>query len=420
MFRYMLTISIVIIGLAQPLTAQDTLLLDKHKIVQLAQERATSLLLAQSQLHRAHANIDYARSWQSGPTLEIETGLRLDADEDEWDRGIAIKQQLDLWRRERVALASAGYEEQQARIRAQRASITATSIKLFYQVIYRKQKVAFLKESVSLHERIVEVAEKHKRAGLIGPLDVQVIRIASARSKTSLAQGQAHFQSAINELRILLGINAETEVNIIGELKWFWDFPKWNPDQHPLLKQLRTGKWRADLAIQQAQVEGRPELEIGLGYQHEEGEDIVHAGIGITLGSPGRKSAQTRAAQADATAAEIIYQRTALRLQQTYISNSKRLNILRTALDAYNTDSNDAIADAVKLAETIYAKGAIPLGDVLSLKRELLEARQEQLTLQFSYLNAVIDTASAAGFTPLHGQPTTTILDNHETPKEKP
>ena len=403
MFYKLLTISIVIIGLAHPLLAQDKITIDNHRIISIANERATSILLAESQLEHAEAGINLARSWNSGPELHISGGQNLDTDDNSWGRGIKLKQHLDLWRRERIALATAGYEEQRARITALRASITTTSIKYFYRVIYYQEKLAILTESADLHQQLKEISDIRKQAGDIGALDLHVVSISAARTQTSKARAQAELQTAKDDLRILLGLDPKTTIHIDGDLSWKWQSPTWDPSQHPLLTQLRAGQFRADMAIQNAQAEGRPEVKVDLGYQHEEGEDYIQAGIGITFGSPGHTSARTRQAEINASATEILYRQTALELQQSFNGGHKRLQILSTALTSYNNITEKSISEAIKLSEKSYSTGVVAIGDVLSLRRELLDARLEQIGLQFDLINAFIDTAAASGSHPFNG-----------------
>jgi len=400
--------------------AEESITLDPQCVLALIHQQAPDLLIAQNSLERAEAEVDLARAWRSGPSIELDGGYRLDNPEDRWDRGIAIRQQLDLWRRERIALASAGHEEQQARLEALRASITAEGVALYYRAIYQHQRLSVLAESSSLHERLNGIAQKRERVGDIGALDVQMTHIALARSRAAEAQAQTDLQATIDELHILLGVKPEVSLKLSGTLSWQWDKPVWQPEHHPILTQMAAGKRRSNQAIANARAEQRPELEVGLGYAHEEGEDIIRAGIGITFGAPGRFSAAARAAQSDATAAIILYNRTALRLQQNFIGNAQRLHRLTDALAAYETATGDTIVDTTRLAEASYAKGAIPLSDVLSLKRELIDARLEHLGLQFTAIQASIETAAAAGSTPFTGanQSGTDAAAPSSTPKE--
>ncbi len=400
------TVSAVLLATVTLSAAEYILSLDRQKLVSLVDQRATALLVSRASFGAADAEVDLAHRWSSGPTIEFGGGYRFDTDEEQWDREIAVFQRLDLWRHERIALASANRVEREARMYALRSEITATAFRIYLSAVLREQQERIHAESVALHKRLVELAAKRENAGDIGSLQMKVVRIAYEKGRAAHARAVAAHTAALTELRILLGISTETHIKIADTL--VWELPskqgalEWNQGHHPSLQHLASRRQRAGRAIDAARADGRPELELGVGYEHEEGADIARLGIGISFGAPGRADAQMRVAMADQRAAAVAYEQQEQRLRLTVAATWKRYQQLHAALIRYTGAAQTNISDIISLAEGSYEAGHIPLGDLLSLKRELLDARFEELELKHETANAALETAAAAALPPFN------------------
>lgn len=142
----------------------------------------------------------------------------------------------------------------------------------------------------------------------------------------------------------------------------------------------------------------RPDLNVGIGLRRfeQEGAFAAIAGVSATLPLFDRNRGNIAAARADVSAAEA-------RLRQANLSAGADLRSATAQAEAAElrveaaAAGEQASAEAYRLARIGYDGGRIPLAELLSTRRALVEARERQVDARLARVRAEAELARAQG-----------------------
>lgn len=385
--------------------AAETLRLDRDGVIRRAREQAPELLAERERLGIALGRLQQARLWPYNPTLDLSGGPRTGDDETTLDYGVGVSLRLPLSTRRAAATALAAAEADGARagIADRRRAVVLAAVRRHLETLRAEQRVAQARSAVTLAERVVAATSQRHAAGDANELDSNVAAIARARALAEQRQAEAEATASRDRLAALLGIDPETPVIVSGTLDWpvpAIDAVDAILQRRPDLARLAAGRRAAEAEVELAAGRAGIDPSLSLGYEREEGADVVHLGLSIELPVAERGQGDRAAALASARFAQRRLEAEALRVRAEVLAAIERARALRDAASGYQEAIVPRLEANERLTDAAFRTGSLSFSDVLSQQREVLAAREELLAIEYAAAVAAAEAAAAAALPP--------------------
>lgn len=389
---------------AIPGSGQDKVLtLDEALAV--ARQRGVAAVLARGRLEEERALQARAlRRFQQNPELEVTGGYRRNG-KNLVDFEAAWTQPLDSgWRPARLAGAQAAVERAEAELAEAERILLRDVWTHFVRASLARDRHELLAKNRQVAEELLAAAQRRYDAGEATALELNRARTAAAAARAEQGAADAEATAALAELKALLGLSPGETIALASPLA-----PRPALDLDAMLAGLaRRPDLRAlEAELRAAQAEAlfarslrRPEVGVRGGLARDEGDKIVAAGLVLSLPIHNRGREALAAAEARAFASrqavESARRAAEIEVRGKYDALAKQLaaaqELERTALPA--------LADNEALAWKSFEAGEIDLGELLLIRREILEARLAYLDRLLDATLTRFELESAAGALP--------------------
>lgn len=367
-----------------------------------ARERAAEVVLARGRVEEARARLAQAgRRFQENPDLEVNGGYRR-AEDDHLDFEAALSQGLDDGRRRaaRVAGAQAALERAEAELDEVRRRLGRDAWSAFVRARIAADRVALWTRGRQAADELLAMTERRYEAGEATALELNRARAAAAGARADQGAAQAEAHAALSELEALLGLRVE--VGTSPALPEPPDLPALlgGLDRRPDLRALAAELREAEAGVRLGQALSRPGLGVRGGVGREEGADLVTAGVVVSLPvrDPGRETLAVGEARAAALRQAL---ETARRAAEAEVRgrHAALLRHLAAALPLERT-ALPSLEDNESLALKSFEAGEIDLGELLLIRREILETRLTYLERLLDASLTRVELEAAAGALP--------------------
>ena len=386
-------------GQERSLTLEDSL--------RLARERGAAVALARGRVEEARARQARAgRRFQENPVLEVDGGYRSADEGDFFDFEASVGQDLSSGRRRAARMAGAGAAVDRAEAGlAEAERLLLNGVRLaFTRSLAARERAGLFARNRELAEGLLAATERRYEAGEATALELNRARTAAATARAEGEAAGAEHEAALAGLAGLLGMGPDEAVDIRGDLA-----PSPAPDletllaavaRRPDLLALEAELREAEAEILLGQALGRPGFGVRGGAGREEGAELVTAGIAITLPVHDRGQEAIAVGEARASALrqalETARKAAAQEVRGAHAALVRRLaaagELERTALPAL--DDNES------LALKSFEAGEIDLGELLLIRREILETRLSHLDRLLEAALARMELEASAGALP--------------------
>jgi cobalt-zinc-cadmium efflux system outer membrane protein len=391
-------------GAARPSYAQAQNVLTLEMALNRARTNAPVLISARGRIEEARARVrGVSIPLQSNPVVEGTAGPRFSEPGNFTAADVSVSQDFEaLGRRSaRIAGAEAGVSREIAASSEAARQLLRDVAVSFAKSLAASEKLKTLAASEEVASAFLETAQRRFQAGDIPILEVNLASSAAARTHATVLSGRAELAEFLGDLRVLLGIPADQDLSISGDLKASGEY-----DLEALTKGAEN---RADIRLleselQLAQSDARlgntfrsPDFGVIGRYQRDQGDNIAQAGIRITIPvfSRGQEQTATGDARANRIRAELQSSKTAVR------------NEIKSAFDSY-TNRVEAVRELERRAlpkldenETLskrsYEEGELGLAELLLIRRDTLETRLQYVNALLDAFVAGIELQSKAG-----------------------
>ncbi|HET9229284.1 MAG TPA: TolC family protein [Thermoanaerobaculia bacterium] len=363
-------------------------------------DEAPSVVLARGRLEEARARLAQAgRRFQENPALEVNGGYR-HAEDDYLDFEAAVSQGLyDRNRRAaRIAGAEAAVERAEAELDDARRLVRRDVETLLVRARIAGDRLKVLTRDRQSADELLAATERRYEAGEATALELNRARASAASARAEQGGAQAEESAVLSELQALTGQTVE-----IGESPALSQPPDLEAllakiDQRPDLRAIAAELREAEAEVQLGQALSRPGYGLRGGVGREEGAELVTAGVVVSL--PFHDKGQETRAVGESRAAAL---RQALARARTAAEaeirgrHSALLRHLDAARELEQT-ALPALEDNESLALKSFEAGEIGLGELLLLRREILETRLTHLQrlLDASLTRVELETAAGA------------------------
>jgi cobalt-zinc-cadmium efflux system outer membrane protein len=375
---------------AVPAWSQEkaTRVLTLDEAMALAREQGRTVILARGRIEEARARQAQAgRRFQENPVLEATGGYRR-ADAGFLDFDATVTQGLYAGRRRsaRVAGAQAALERTEAELSEARRLLLRDVWTTFARILVAQDRIALLTKNSQVVDALLAAIERRYQAGEGTALELNRARVAAVSAHAEESSAEATASAALADLKGLLGLREPVEIQ--GELalrpplklETLLAGIGHRPDLQTLAAEVRE----AEAEILLGQALARPDLGVRGGVAREEGMDIVRAGIVLTLPVHDRGQETLAVGQARATA---LRQALAAAEGAADAEVRGRYAVLTRQLAAVRELEHTALPaleDNESLAGKSFEAGEISLGELLLIRREIVETR-------LAYLDRLLD-----------------------------
>jgi cobalt-zinc-cadmium efflux system outer membrane protein len=382
----------------------DANVLTLEQALNRARLRAPILLSARARIEEARARLRGSSILlQTNPIVEGTVGQRFSNPSNFTAADVSLSQDFEAFGRRgaRIAGAQAGVSREIAASHEAARQLLHDVATSFAKALAANEKLNVLAAGDQLASAFLNTAERRFQAGDIPVLEVNLAKNSAARTHAALLSGRAELADALGVLRLLLGIPAEEEFSLSGDLK---NFGKYELDAL-----IRSAEDRPDIRVLESELEqalsearlGRtfrsPDYGVIGRYQRDQGDNIAQAGVRINIPIFSRGQEQTGTGNARANR---------IRTELEALKNAIR-NEIRSAFEVYTRRSEAAqelerralpsLDENETLAGRSYEEGELGLAELLLIRRETLETRLLYVNTLLDAFVAGIDLQSKAG-----------------------
>jgi outer membrane protein, heavy metal efflux system len=391
--------------------SQDSVL-TLDQVLARARERAPSILSATARIDEARGRLAGASVLlRDNPLIEtaaghrrlLEAGSRTSAPDVE----VGINQTFELGgrRKARIAGAEAGLAQEMATSDDAVRRLLRDVAAAFVRVLHAGERLQLTTATERVTADIGHTAERRYDVGDISILDVNVAQGAAARAHSDVLAAEAARESALGDLRVLLGMNLTEPLAVRGDLR--------DRRRYTLQDLLARAPARPDLraleaGIQEAQAEVRlgegmrwPDVTLGFRYLRETPADVATLGT-LTFTLPvftrGQGQRVTGAARARRLHQELEAGRRVVEseVQSAFSVYQHRVE----AVEELERRALPVLDDNEALARRSYEAGRMSLAEFLLLRRETLETRSAYLDRLLEAALAGVELEARAGVLP--------------------
>lgn len=389
---------LIVIGLVlMPSAAFSQTSVGFGQVLQMAYANAPELKAAQGNIAVAKARVDASDDWRSNPTLSVSSGPRF-GDNTSVDVMVGLEMPIVFGGvlDSRAGAASAAEQVAQAELNHQEQVAVVAAAQAFANALYWKYRVEIATANLGLVTEIEAVAAARKAAGDSGALESSIALLARHRAQAEIARLEAARIEATGQLRWLIGLDADAPLVVEGDLD-------------TLAMSESSGGERRDIAVAKAKIEEAranqelaanakiPELSLGAEGGIEEDSTLLRATLAITLPIfwRGASDIQIGRAQEHAQTQEtdILEQQVKHQIQ---VAEQKAL-LLNATIEAFGKEGIPEARKAAEFANASYKAGAMPLPDLLVVRRELVSAEEQFAELLLLAALARIDALASTG-----------------------
>lgn len=367
----------------------------------LARQQAPALAAARARAREAESQVDAASVWRFNPQLSGAVGPRLRSDETTVDWSASAQQWLEIagQRGDRVEAARAGAAAGVARSEdTQRLLLRDVSL-AFIAALYWERRIALAEENLRLAEGVARVATRRHEVGDVGGLEQSVSALTVVRARSDADRARASLTQAEGRLKALLGIEASAQLVCLGDLRQLGILEEAKTDvgDRPDLRALRADIRQAEAEAALGRAGRVPDIALGASYSREESADIVQGTLTIAL--PVFDHGQGTAVVAEARRERLRSELDATTGTAAIEASTARATagILSAAARRFEEEGLGVLERSERLATASYEAGAIPLGELLAVRREFVQAKLDHADLLLGAATARAELAASTG-----------------------
>jgi outer membrane protein TolC len=379
--------------------------------VRWALERNPTLATVRQQHGIAAAGVVIARTYPFNPTVESRVQQAGGPESAGITNRVPVEEVM-LWE---VEIRGQGtYRRQQANatlrrtdweIAAQEQTVAVQALRAFNTLLYRREKLRLIDETIRLDERFLQDAQRLFNANRLKATDLIVARTELAAVRGTLGTGRANVTAARNDLNKALGV-----VDGAFELQGSLEMPV--PALEPALLTRLALVRRADLRAKQA-AQGEAEAALRLTVADRFGNPSIgpvftydntrsyQPGGQFNLPLPFCNTHRGEILQHEAQLGQAVLQtrQTEVLVRQDVAAALARLDTARRGAEMYRDQILPGLQEDLERVERLFAAGD-PTADVLHVldaRRKVLAARDGYLDALYEFTQGLADLAAAVG-----------------------
>lgn len=392
------------------------------------------LRVAMAVLTAARTDSTFARLPAFNPQVELSSargGSSLGAGS-EATLDLVVSQELELWgkRAARQSVAASRSQIAAAELRTKRQDIESEVRARFERALFLQARLRLADELADLDRRVVQGTQARVQDGSVTPVTGRLTELDLLRLEAQGRRARSDLRQSLVALGLAMGRALPDTVHLSGELRADSLAASEDSIVAMALRMRATGDvFRRQIAerqseLRQAELEGRPNLTLGLGltrdrrsFSHGDfsGDPGIVGGIAGATSTDNLWTARISAplplwqknqagrgrAAAEVSRSEAEYDRYQLRTQMEVLAAARRFEDAAGLYSLYLERSTRVRQDLVMIREA-YADGRISLDSYLTQKGRLVDTLLGQLEAGDAYWDARGQLEAAVGLDLAH------------------
>jgi cobalt-zinc-cadmium efflux system outer membrane protein len=285
----------------------------------------------------------------------------------------------------------------------QELALAIRVLRAFDTVLYRRQKLELLEETIRLNELVVKQVGELRQANKLSAADLIVARTEVDDTRAQISTGRTALVTAQNELRRLLGVVSDS-YDLQGSL----ETPAQETDAQALVqmalevradlhaRQVAVSEAEARLRLAMADRYGNP--NVGPAYEYDPTRiNLIGAQVTLPLPVLNTRRGEIEQRRAERARAALELRQTEMVIHQDVRSAVDRLRLARAGAETYQSKILPSLRSALKEMEGLFSQAGVDLLRVIDIRRKLIKARDGYLDALFERRQAQADLAAAAG-----------------------
>ena len=345
---------------------------------------------AEAEVRAARARLEGASVLlASNPEVSAGVGPRDDGSRRTIDYEVALSQRVEIGgqRGARVAAARAAVGAAEARLASTRARVASEVRELLGRVGAASMRAELAAEAQRLAEQAAKAAEKRFQAGDVARIEVNSARLERARATRAALEAEQERVAAVAELELVLAFEPGTLPDIAFGLEDESRATERSLDElvrEALASRPDVAAGRLDVAAAEAEAslatrEVVPTPSLGVSIAREDEANIVLGTLSFELPLFARNQAECGVSSAHVQQARIALAALERRAAQEVRLAAERVRAARRVLDAFDPETNAAVAANLALVTKAYEAGQIDFVRYQLLRREALDARRDRI-----------------------------------------
>jgi cobalt-zinc-cadmium efflux system outer membrane protein len=397
---------------------QEKLSLDNA--IDIALQNNTDILRAEREVDAATgrilqagriANPEFGVEWNGTPT-NFNLG---DADE----RDITLSQSIEFPTRRARRIDVANVEKDIVGLRLDRKKllVRAEVSRAYYRAVYSQQIVSNLRSQIELLKDVSSIIQSRYEGGSVGYLDVIRAKVELTRTGNDLTEAQREQRIRYADIQILLGRNADENVELTDSLAL--DLIPTKPDsllQHLIetsnaLRIVRRAVQRGENNLSLAKTTYLPDFDLGIAFQHRTQEPPFSAndftgttnnalgirfGVSIPFWFWQEPKGQVQEASTLVDIAKLNEGRTAREIRASILAAISGVNVAAEQVRVFRTSLLIDVDDILATGIQQYRNNQIDMVNLFDIYRTSRTARGEYLRALLNYAVARADLDVAA------------------------
>ena len=388
----------------------ETLELDANETMARAIDSSPEARLARQDAALAAAEVAASRPlFPSNPTVGVSEARRNGTIGNDWSLDSTLTLYVPGQRGARLSAARIRLEAANARLAQVRRQLGTRAGSLFFEALFSIERAKLAAENERLADQLQNAAQTRFDAGAVGGLDVNLAHIEHARATIERLDAERDRITSIAELKGLLGLGAESDLSLRGDLGTENGRVEANLAELISEAKRQRGDLRAarleataasrDLLAARLGILPRPELSGGIG--RDSGDDIARVGVSIALPIVQRNQGERRVARAQIAAAQARAAATDASVLRDVTASAARLSAARESVSVFDASVLKALEENGTLLEESYRAGKIQFSELLVLRREITATRTQYFRGRADLLEAGLALREALGREPI-------------------
>ncbi|HQU78462.1 MAG TPA: TolC family protein [Azonexus sp.] len=265
----------------------------------------------------------------------------------------------------------------------------------YYDLRLAQEKRRLAGESAATYDKGLETGRLRLKAGDISQVELSRLQIDKSRADNDARRTQAELEQAQVALAYLIGREGDAGL-LVADDSWpplgDQQLKRGDLEQRPDVAAARLRMAAAEAARDLAKAQKTRDVTVGVQYEHNMQNEPTNSygfGVSVPLFIFHEYEGDIARAEADLTAARLIYERT---MAQAVGSTDQASSALRSAEERLRRLETGLLADAERVAraaELAYSRGAMNLMDLLDARRTLRQVQIEAATARADYAKAL-------------------------------
>jgi cobalt-zinc-cadmium efflux system outer membrane protein len=396
---------------AQPAGPPQPQVMTVQDAVRFALENNPALAAQRQQRGIAAARVVIAETYPFNPVIEN----RIQGAEGPHSAGITNRTPLEhivVWEVElfhqgqyRRQGAAAALSRTEWEVAYQEQTLAVQVIKAYATLLYRKEKLRLLEETLSLNQQLVKDVQRSITLGKLKPADGIVAETEVTDTLDLLGAGRESVTSARQDLLRALGLATGTFA-VVGSL----DLPAqtWDPGAMTELALERRADLRArreavaeaaaNVALVRANRYGNP--SVGPAYTYDPtGVNMIGAQLNVPLPVVNTHRGEILESQANEAQAGLLLRQAEVNVRQDVAAALARLDAAERRVDLFRNRLLPDLRNAVQRMQTLFLAGdpSVDLLRTIDVRRKLLRARDSYIDALWNVSQARSDLLAAIG-----------------------